>query len=250
MVDCDRCHRRFVTYAGLKQHYVDQHPNSKWPDAFESKLIDERNIQAHKVSVNPTRGSHTKLIVALILIMVVIGGAWIYLPGVFQPNVNPACASFPFPPTADQALAEHYHTLVLIYVNGQHVQLPANIGEGDSGPCIQPLHVHATSPDTDVIHIETPQERTYTLGDFFRVWTATPNIGGPTPAVLNANQLFNYTVGNGYELHMYVNGQQSTDYNSVVLQSHMVIVIVYGNSATDWSHYQGLSAEQWPYPSY
>ena len=250
MVDCDRCHKKFVNYAALKQHYSDQHPNARWPDAFENKLTDEKQLQTQKVTVNPARGSHTKLFLALILIVVVIGGAAVYLPGVFQTPTNPVCASFPFPPTGGQALAEHYHAMLMIYVNDQRIPLPDGIGEGDSGPCTQPLHVHATSPDTSVIHIESPQERTYTLGDFFRVWAATPNIGGPTPVIFSQNQIFNYTVGNGAEIRMYVNGQQLTTYGSLVLQSHMVIVIVYGNSATNWSHYQGLSAQPWPYPQY
>ena len=250
MVDCDRCHRKFVNYAALKQHYRDQHANARWPDALENKLTDEKNLQTQMVSVNRTRGSHTKLILGLIVIVVVIGGAWVYLPGVFQTPVNPACANFPFPSTVNQDLAEHYHALLMIYVNDQRIQLPDNIGEGDSGRCTQPLHVHATSPDTSVIHIESPQERTYTLGDFFRVWAATPNIGGPTPAVFSQNQIFNYTVGSGTEIRMFVNGQPSAAYGSLVLQSHMVIVIVYGNSATNWSQYQGISAEQWPYPQY
>ena len=135
-----------------------------------------------------------------------------------------------------------------IYVNGQQVNLPTNIGEGDSGPCTQPLHVHATSPNTNVIHVESPQQRGFTLGDFFKVWAETPNIGGPTPVVFNKNQIFSNNVGNGYELRMYVNRQQSTAYNALVLQSHMVIVIAYGNSATDRSNYQNLSAQPWPYP--
>lgn len=249
-MNCDRCHRKFASYGALKQHYGNQHSNATWPAAFEKNLAEERNLQAHKVEMHPTRSSHTRLIIAAILIVIVVGAGWIYLPGIFQTNANPVCASFPFAPTANQDLAEHYHALLLIYVNGQQVQLPANIGEGDSGPCIQPLHVHSSSPDTSVIHIETPQERTYTLRDFFKVWAATPNIGGPTPVVFNQNQLFNYAVGNGYELRVYVNGRQSTAYDSLVLQAHMVIVLAYGNSATNWSNYQTMSAEQWPYPNY
>jgi hypothetical protein len=130
------------------------------------------------------------------------------------------------------------------------VNLPVNVGEGDSGPCTQPLHVHASDPNTDVIHVETPQERTYTLGDFFRIWAATPGIGGPTPVVFDQNRIFNYSVGSGYELRLYVNGQQSTAFNTLVIQSQMVIVIAYGNSATDWTQYQNMSGQQWPYPNY
>jgi hypothetical protein len=249
MVDCERCHRKFATYAALKQHYSNQHPNVKWPDAFENELIEEKNLQAYKANLHPSQRSNTKIISAIILIVVILGAAWVFLPPLFQAGAgNPNCASFPFAPIGNQELAEHYHARLLIYVNGQAVNIPVNTGEGDSGPCTQPLHVHAGSPGTDVIHIESPQLRSYTLGDFFKVWAATPNIGGPTPVVFNQNQILSYTIGNGYELRMYVNGQQSTAYDSLVLQNHMVIVIVYGNAATGWSYYQTLSGQQWPYP--
>ncbi len=250
MVECDRCHRRFATYAALKQHYGGQHPNAKWPDEFENQLTHERSLEAHRATLHPNRASHTRLIVLGVLVLILIGAGLIYLPGVFQTNANPACANFPFQSTAGQDLAAHYHAQLQIYVNGQRVQLPDDIGEGDSGPCPQPLHVHASSPDTSVIHIESPTERTYTLGDFFKVWAATPNIGGPTPVVLNQNQLFNYTVGNGYELRVYANGQQISDYQSLTLQAHMIVVIVYGNSSTNWSQYQSLSAQPWSYPNF
>jgi hypothetical protein len=250
MVECDRCHKRFGTYAALKQHFVNQHSNAKWPDAFETKLIEEKGLQTYKANLRPTQGSRTKLIIAVLLIVIVAGAAWIYLPSVFQTPANPQCASFPFSPIGDQALAVHDHALLLIYVNGQQVKIPVNVGEGDSGPCTQPLHVHATAPDTDVIHIESPVARTYTLGDFFKVWAATPNMSGPTTVVFDQNHIFNYAAGNGYELRMYVSGQQSTAFDSLVLQPHQVIVIVYGNSATNWSYYQNLSAQQWPFPDY
>ncbi len=250
MVECDRCHRKFNTYAALKQHYINQHPNARWPDEFENKVTDENNLQAYKASHHPAQKSHTKLIVAAILIVIVLGAAWIYLPPMFQGGAgNPECASFPFAPIGGQDLAEHYHALLTTYVNGKQINLPVNLGEGDSGPCTQPLHVHAADPANGIIHIESPQVKSYTLGDFFKVWAATPNIGGPTPVVFNQNQIFNYSVGNGNELRMYVNGQQSTAFDSLVLQSHMTIVIVYGNSATDWSSYQNLSAQPWPYPN-
>lgn len=249
MVECDRCYRKFTTYAALKQHYGNQHSNAKWPDALENKLVDEKNLQGYKASLHPARSSHTKLIIAAILIVISVGAAWIYLPSMLQTGTGSSeCTSFPFAPIGNQELAEHYHVMLLIYVNEQQVNLPANIGEGDSGPCTQPLHVHASSPNTNVIHIESPQERSFTLGDFFTVWAATPNIEGPTPAVFNQNQIFSYNTGNGNELRMYVSGQQSTAYNSLVLQTHMVIVITYGNSAIDWSNYQNLSAQPWPYP--
>ena len=94
-------------------------------------------------------------------------------------------------PIGGRELAEHYHALLWIYVNVKQVNLPLNVGEGDSGPCTQPLHVHVSDPNTDVIHVETPQERTYTLGDFFRIWAATPGIAGLAPVVFEQNRIFN-----------------------------------------------------------
>jgi len=250
MVECDRCHRKFATYAALKQHYSNQHPNAKWSEALENRLNEEKDLQSQRAQLHPARRSHTMLIVAVVLIVIVIGAGWFYLSALSPPSPSTACANFPFPPINGQDLAVHYHALLLIYVNGNQVNIPANTGEGDSGPCTQPLHVHANEPNTNLIHIESPQLRTYTMGDFFRVWAATPGISGPTHVVFNQNQIFNYTAGNGYELRMYVNGQQSTAYDSQTLQSQMTIVLVYGNSVTNWANYQSLSAQPWPYPGY
>ena len=164
---------------------------------------------------------------------------------------NP-CNGFPFPSTqAGISLAEHYHSLLLIFVNDQQINLPVNIGEGDSGACTQPLHVHQTVPNTNVIHIESPTLQNYTLNDFLTVWKATPAIGGPKPVAMTSQQLFNYSAGNGYEIRMSVNGQKSVGFGSLVLQAHMTIVIVYGKTGgTQWEVYQAKSAQSWPYPGY
>ena len=79
-----------------------------------------------------------------------------------------------------EQLAYHIHALLSIYVNGQPRALPGGIGipgstviqtsEGpvaQGGQCIYWLHTHA--PD-GVIHVESPTERIYTLGDFFDEW--------------------------------------------------------------------------------
>ena len=139
----------------------------------------------------------------------------------------------------------HNHDLLEIYVNDQLVTINAGIGGGDTESCTQPLHNHGNLPQ--VIHIESPTERNYTLGDYFRVWAGSPNVPGPTPVVFNGTQVFGYHRGNGYDLRMYVNGQQSTAYDSLILMEHQTIVIVYGSLATtSWPTYQNLSAQPWP----
>lgn len=81
------------------------------------------------------------------------------------------------------------------------------------------------------------------------MWSSTPGLqGGLRPVVFNSNQTFNYTVGNGFELRMYVNGQQPSSFDSLQLKNHLVIVIVYGRaSSTNWAVYQKLSTLSWPF---
>jgi hypothetical protein len=79
-----------------------------------------------------------------------------------------------------EQLVYHIHAHLAVYVNGAPRALPAGIGIPGSvaqqtaqgpvaagGQCIYWLHTHA--PD-GVIHVESPTQRIYTLGDFFDEW--------------------------------------------------------------------------------
>jgi hypothetical protein len=81
--------------------------------------------------------------------------------------------------TSEQTLF-HIHAHLAIFVNGTARQVPAAVGvpgpqaqETPNGPfvaagtCFYWLHTHA--PD-GIIHIESPVQRTYTLGEFFDEW--------------------------------------------------------------------------------
>jgi hypothetical protein len=79
-----------------------------------------------------------------------------------------------------EQLAYHVHAHLAAFVNGRPYALPAGIGipgsitqqttEGPvaaGGQCIYWLHTHSSD---GVIHIESPTNRVYTLGNFFDVW--------------------------------------------------------------------------------
>jgi hypothetical protein len=51
-----------------------------------------------------------------------------------------------------------------------------------------------------VIHIESPKGRTFTLGDFFKVWAASKN----TPEPLDATHVSSFTVTGDQTLVVYV----------------------------------------------
>ena len=91
----------------------------------------------------------------------------------------------------NEQLLFHIHAHLAIFVNGVQRQVAGGIGIPGShvvssangpvaagGTCFYWLHTHA--PD-GIIHIESPIQRTYTLGDFFDEWGQPlgPSVLGP-----------------------------------------------------------------------
>jgi hypothetical protein len=127
--------------------------------------------------------------------------------------------------SSEQALF-HIHAHLAVYVNGTARTIPEGIGivaprqeeQSDSGPFVVAgaafywLHTH--TPD-GVIHIESPVQRTYTLGDFFDVW------GQP----LSSTQ-----VGPAHgTVIAYLNGQRyAGDPRSLPLTAHAVVQLDVG----------------------
>jgi hypothetical protein len=82
------------------------------------------------------------------------------------------------PCLSDETPVHHSHIHLQILYDGADVAVPAGIGVGrpwgvDStgfivtGVCFAWIHVHDTS---GVVHIVTPEEKTFTLGQLFEVW--------------------------------------------------------------------------------
>lgn len=72
-----------------------------------------------------------------------------------------------------EGLVEHFHTYLAIYVNGQQVPVPNDVGvvgAGTNSACFYPLHIHPDAGDDNIIHIESPTNDTFTLGQFYSIW--------------------------------------------------------------------------------
>ncbi len=93
--------------------------------------------------------------------------------------------------SANEQTLFHNHAHLTIFVNGQERQIPQSIGipggqaeQSQHGPfivtgnCFYWLHTHAMD---GIVHIESPVQRTFTLGNFFDVWGQPlgPNQVGP-----------------------------------------------------------------------
>ncbi len=116
-------------------------------------------------------------------------------------------------------LVLHHHTDLLIYIDGQQVTVPANIGldSTSSPPVASPLHTHS---DLGTIHIESGDPNFEpVLGQFMDVWGvyfAQDRLGG------------NSAVGDT-KIRAYVNGQEWTgDPTQIPLNDQDVIVLTFG----------------------
>ena len=113
----------------------------------------------------------------------------------------------------------HIHAHLDIFINGETYPIPSNIGIVPN-QCIYWLHTH---DDTGVIHIESPENRTFTLGEFFDIWGEN----------LSNSQIFENTVGEGDNntLNVYVNGKQvdtGTDFRTISISAHDEVALIYG----------------------
>ncbi len=120
-------------------------------------------------------------VAAIGLIVVVVVAVVIALPK----NGN----AVPLPGYLDRcvvsSLVYHSHPGLSIVINGSSFTIPANVGFGS---CARPIHTHDT---TGTLHVETDENRDYTLGDFFLIWGNGEN--NAQRAIFNQTQISSRT---------------------------------------------------------
>ena len=163
-------------------------------------------------------------IISVIAAIVVIAGA-IITYAVYANNQNQTQTSQvvnpQYPPidnvNCDQQEqnAFHIHAHLTMYINGQALPLPAQIGIASDQSCLYWLHTHDTS---GVIHIEAPANHSFTLGNFLDEWsTEFPTLGYP-PQLDQA----------GWQV--YVDGKPYTgDFHKIPLQAHTLVTLMYNS---------------------
>ncbi len=140
---------------------------------------------------------------------------------------------------AGEQLYAHYHAHLQLYVDGQDVPIPTDVGRQAYSGCYYWLHTHPFAGDGGVIHIESPDSRAYDLQEFFDIW------GQP----FSATNLLGHKVDASHKLTAYVYAPTAQptddtqpftvtppsnlapytgDVTRIILKPHELIVLEYG----------------------
>ena len=111
----------------------------------------------------------------------------------------------------------HIHQHLDLFVDGKAAAVPAAIGINDNS-FISPIHTHDT---TGVIHVESPTNGQFTLGQFFAVWGVR----------FTPTRLGGYRSTASRPLRIYVDGKRyPSDPTLLVFASHQEIAVVIGKT--------------------
>jgi hypothetical protein len=127
----------------------------------------------------------------------------------------------------------HYHAALQIVYQGNVLPITSNIGiSGDptAPTCFYWLHVHAANQN--VIHVESPASQTFTLGQFFSIWSTWNKAQGLPNEPLDATHVSTLTLTPDEKLVVYIDlgdGKGATVYTgdpkAIILRSLEVITL-------------------------
>ncbi len=121
------------------------------------------------------------------------------------------------PALSQEGQVTHIHQHLDLFVDGEEVAVPDNIGIDPNGGFISPLHTHQDGDG--VLHVESPTEERFSLGQFFGVWGVR----------LDAKCIGGECAGHAKQLRSWVNGEPvDGDPTRIVLAERQQIVVAYG----------------------
>ena len=116
--------------------------------------------------------------------------------------------------TTDMATTFHIHSHLTIMADQKNVIVPTEIGIDRVKNCMSSLHTH---DESGVIHIESPVQKDFTLGDFFYNWKQP----------FSSTQVASHSVDTNHGLKLFVDGKESTDFENLVLTDEQSIFVDY-----------------------
>lgn len=191
-------------------------------ERYSSRAIQRAaKQQQRKQEVQLAR--RTKRITLFSILGTVVIGVAAIIGVIFYDQSQPQTPANPAYPAVDNISCDtleqtvyHIHAHLSMYINGSPSQIPQNVGIAGDGSCYYWLHTHDTS---GLIHIESPTQKDYTLGNFFHEWALRfSSLGYPS-------ELYSTT---GWQ--SWVNGTPYTkDFHNITLTAHDLITMAYNS---------------------
>lgn len=162
--------------------------------------------------------SQKKYLFPLVLVIIIAGFIGLVVYAIKNPAPDPLLAmnsrEVAGTCTSDAFTKYHIHSHLTLIVDKQQAVVPGEIGVDKETNCMHPIHTHGTD---GLIHVESPVQKDFTLGDFFYLWGKT----------FNSNQLDQNKVDTEHGLKFYVDGKESDQFENLALKDHHDIVIDY-----------------------
>ncbi|GAA2747295.1 MULTISPECIES: hypothetical protein [Kitasatospora] len=122
-----------------------------------------------------------------------------------------------------EGTALHIHAHLDVIADGKPVTVPALIGIDEVQQLVSPLHTH---DETGIIHIESPKQADFSMGQFLTQWQVSAS----------ADHLGGLKTDDTHTLTAYVNGKAvSGNPAAILLNAHDEIALVYGTAAENAS---------------
>jgi hypothetical protein len=132
----------------------------------------------------------------------------------------------PYPPypciTGESSI--HVHPYLRIVIEWQNVTIPSQVGFFSGGSCLMPIHTHDAS---GTLHIELSSadaNQNFTLGDFFRIWNATPGMGTLSfggsvhPVTFSATDILGFVTDSSHKVVVLVDNSPVSNPSTVLLE--------------------------------
>jgi len=118
--------------------------------------------------------------------------------------------------------AVHFHAHLTIYISGQRLVAPSQVGIAPDQSCFYWMHTHGAD---GIVHMEAPPHHTFTLGNFLDIW-------GQKFTNLNYPPQLEQPGGPNWQIYLYFNGQRlpfNGDFHTIVMKPHLLITLAYNS---------------------
>lgn len=195
----------------------DNHRKKKTNDTDDHNQ-NSNNKNKKRKSDGSSKNRRLILIVSAVAVPVIVGGI-IAVMLLLAKAPEPVLAIDGITCDKTEHFVYHTHSHMDIFVNGEPYDVPGGIGIKPT-QCLFWLHTHS---DDGVIHVESPEDRIMTVGQFFDIWEMTSSEVQNFPEAPTSN-------GDNGPPQVYISGEkvEESGYRDAKIYPNTEIAVIFG----------------------